>query len=142
MRRLFLFSRPFGSRIRLLPSARFYRREDHAWAQPGRGMSWERVGAPESSYRFDDFIHHGMKRHAKDVCASGGMTLVLCYLRPPPCDSCDATPTSMALACSSPLTVLTSSGLRPNQLCRLAGRQASSQASRGMDASPPQPRRV
>ena len=29
-------------------------------------MSWERSGAPESSFRFDDFIHHGMKRHAKD----------------------------------------------------------------------------
>lgn len=67
MRRMYAFNRPWGARVRLLPTARFYRRDDSTWMQPGRGMAWEHAGAPEATHRFDDFIHHGIKRHPRDL---------------------------------------------------------------------------
>ena len=68
MRRMYVFGRPWGERVRLLPTARFYRRDDYAWRQKGREhSSWAATRAPERSYSHDDFIHHGQKRHARDI---------------------------------------------------------------------------
>jgi len=58
---------PFDSRIRLMPSARYFRRADSQWASGGRraggtGDSWASADAPEDEYSEDDFIHHGVRR--------------------------------------------------------------------------------
>ena len=49
----------FGSRIRLLPTARFFRRKDSHWWQTGR---WSKLEAPEAEYSHSDFIHHGVRQ--------------------------------------------------------------------------------
>ena len=68
MNKMHAFSRPWGARVRLLPTARFYRRDDSAWQQESRAATWwSRSGASEANYFEDDFIHHGSKRHPKDT---------------------------------------------------------------------------
>lgn len=68
----------WGARVRLLPSARFFRRTDSQWAASGWGQwasgGWARLveKAPgvEPHYSEDDFIHHGVRR---PCCAALGI---------------------------------------------------------------------
>ena len=68
MNKMYAYSRPWGARVRLMPTARFFRRDDHAWQQEVRAaVWWSRSGANEATYFYDDFIHHGQKRHPKGI---------------------------------------------------------------------------
>lgn len=59
----------WGGRVRLLPTARFFRRDDPQWWHNVSG-SWDRLlaRAPEMAplYSEDDFIHHGVRA----ICCS------------------------------------------------------------------------
>ena len=59
------FTRPWGSRLRLLSTARFFRREDEQWRENGK--SWQSMHPSPSTYFFDDFIHHGLKASVRDM---------------------------------------------------------------------------
>jgi hypothetical protein len=61
---MYAFSRPWGARVRLLPTARFFRHQDAQWRG---GASWSAMHAPKRSYAYDDFIHHGLKGAAHDM---------------------------------------------------------------------------
>ena len=50
---------PWDSRVRLMPSARFFRRDDLQWQPPHAG-AWSTV-ASGTQYFEDDFIHHGIR---------------------------------------------------------------------------------
>ena len=68
MRRLLQLntSRKWAARVRMLPTARFRRRDDHTWAG---AAAWERSATAErnESYSHDDFIHAGVRRHPRDI---------------------------------------------------------------------------
>lgn len=59
-------SQPQDLPVRVLPTARFRRRDDHAWSGP---LAWARSAAAvrNETYRYDDFVHAGVKRHPRDV---------------------------------------------------------------------------
>ena len=57
--RVALSTTAWADRIRLLPTARFYRRHDMQWKPPRPG-SWQALVAG-SQYSEDDFIHHGAR---------------------------------------------------------------------------------
>lgn len=63
---------PWGTRVRLMPTARFYRRRDPQWRPPHPG-SWTAI-ASGTTYSEDDFIHHGVRSLAaleKQLAADG-----------------------------------------------------------------------
>jgi len=63
---------PWGTRVRLMPTARFYRRRDPQWQPPHPG-SWAAI-ASGTTYSEDDFIHHGIRSLAaleKQLAADG-----------------------------------------------------------------------
>ena len=71
MRSMIHFNRPWGQRVRLMPTARFFRREDSQWRRC-YPCSWKGVmnhgkNAPAAPYWHDDFIHHGLKSSPYDI---------------------------------------------------------------------------
>ena len=63
---------PWGSRVRLLPSARFFHRVDAQWLR--LGAAWipaDNSSDPNAIYTEDDYIHHGVRA----VCCRAVTTL-------------------------------------------------------------------